>query len=78
MICVDPASMYEKAAIMPVSYLNDCKLVAKIRTTDGFWCFLESDYAQIRRKYRGFTPSVSEAHMEGEIISGCCDRADQY
>jgi hypothetical protein len=78
MICVPANQIYDKAKTMPLSYLDDCRSVAKIQTTDGAWCFLESDYARIRRKYKGFTPSTAEAHMQGEIISGCCDRADQY
>lgn len=78
MICVDSHDMLVKAATMPIAYLDDCKRVATIRASDGFWCFLESDYAKIREKYRKYTPSVAEAHMAGELISGCCDRADQY
>jgi hypothetical protein len=83
MICVPASSIYEKAARMPVAYISDCKAVAQIRTADQFWCFKPSDFFRIRQKYRGYAVSevvVEEKQriQEGEIISGCCDRADQY
>jgi hypothetical protein len=78
MICVPAATIYAKAAKMPVAYLSDCKTVAQIRTDDQFWCFAPSDFFRIRQKYRGYAVSESDQFREGEIISGCCDRADQY
>ncbi len=78
MICVAPHILADKAARMPASYLDECKAAARVRTEDGFWCFSESAYFAIRRKYRGFAPSEADILVEGQIISGCCDRADQF
>ncbi len=76
MICVSEATIVAKASKMPLAYLSDCKAAAHIRTADGHWCFKPSDFFKIRQKYRGY--AVSEADRFREIISGCCDRADQY
>jgi len=78
MICVSADTIYEKAAKMPLAYLDDCKAVAKIRAADQHWCFAPSDFSRIRQKYRGYAVSEADTFREGEIISGCCDRADQY
>ena len=78
MICVSPEAMYAKAAMMPIAYLNECRAVAQLRTEDQFWCFQPSDFYRIRQKYRGYAVSEADRFREGEIISGCCDRADQY
>jgi hypothetical protein len=78
MICVPSARIYSKASKMPVAYLDECKAFALVRTADQFWCFHPSDFFRIRRKYRGYTVSEVDQFREGEIISGCCDRADQY
>lgn len=78
MICVPGDTIYAKAAKMPVAYLADCQAAAQIRTADGHWCFAPSDFFRIRRKYRGYAVSEADQFREGEIISGCCDRADQY
>lgn len=78
MICVPSEQLFAKAAKLPVAYLVDCREVAVIRTADQFWCFKPSDFFRIRRKYRGYAVSESDQFREGEIISGCCDRADQY
>jgi hypothetical protein len=78
MICVASQEIYAKAAKMPVAYLDDCQAAAQIRTADQFWCFKPSDFFRIRRKYRGYAVSAADQFREGEIISGCCDRADQY
>lgn len=78
MICVAADTIYAKAAKMPLAYLADCKAAAQIRTADGHWCFKPSDFFRIRQRYRGFAVSEADRFREGEIISGCCDRADQY
>ena len=78
MICVHPDTIHAKAAIMPVAYLADCRAAAEIRSEDGHWCFAPSDFYRIRQKYRGYAVSEADQFREGEIISGCCDRADQY
>jgi len=78
MICVPADTIYAKAAKMPVAYLADCQAAAQIRITDQHWCFTPSDFFRIRGKYRGYAVSEADAFREGEIISGCCDRADQY
>jgi hypothetical protein len=78
MICVSAETIYAKATKMPLAYLAECKAVAQIRTADQFWCFAPSDFFRIRQKYRGYAVSESDQFREGEIISGCCDRADQY
>jgi hypothetical protein len=78
MICVPASAIHAKAAKMPVAYLVDCEAVAQIRATDQLWCFKPSDFLRIRQKYRGFAVSEADSFREGEIISGCCDRADQY
>ena len=78
MICVSSDTIYAKAAKMPLAYLDDCKAAAQIRTVDQHWCFSPSDFFKIRRKYRGYAVSEADRFREGEIISGCCDRADQY
>lgn len=78
MICVSEATIIAKAAKMPLSYLADCKAAAQIRTADQFWCFKPSDFYKIRQKFRGYAVSEADRFREGEIISGCCDRADQY
>lgn len=76
LICVPAAAVAEKAARMPVAYLDDCKATAVV-STDDFWCWHPSDFFKIRVKYQGFARSEVDRHAEGEIISGCCDRADQ-
>lgn len=78
MICVPADTIYAKAAKMPVAYLSDCQAVATIRLEDGHWCIPPEDFFRIRKKYRGYAVSEADAYREGEIISGCCDRADQY
>lgn len=78
MICVPADTIYAKAAKMPLGYLEDCRSASIIRTEDQHWCFKPSEFFRIRRKYRGYTVSESDTFREGEIISGCCDRADQY
>ena len=78
MICVPASVIHAKAAKMPVAYLADCKAAAQIRTADQFWCFTPSDFFKLRQKYRGYAVSEADRFREGEIISGCCDRADQY
>jgi hypothetical protein len=76
MICLTEASLRKAAANLPISYLSDCRAVAKVNGNQ--WCFSLSDYQAIRQKYRGFAVSEADRYREGEIISGCCDRADQY
>jgi hypothetical protein len=61
---------------MPVAYLDDCRTAAAV-WTDEMACFAPANYFRIRKKYRGFSPSVA-THQKGEPISGCCDRADQF
>jgi hypothetical protein len=78
MICIDATKIYDKAARMPLAYLEDCRSVATVRPEDNYWCFTADDYYRLRRKYRGYAVSESDAYQEGEAISGCCDRADQY
>ena len=76
MICVPEATILAKAAKMPPAYLADCRAAAKIE--QGQWCFTLKDFNRIRRAYRGYAVSEADRFREGEIISGCCDRADQY
>lgn len=78
MICVPEGKIIEAAARMPLAYLSECRAAASIRTADRFWCFKPSDFFRIRRKYRGYAVSEAYKRREHEIISGCCDRADQY
>ena len=78
MICVPAETIFAKSAKMPLAYLEDCRLASTIRTADQYWCFKPSDFFRIRRKYRGYAVSEADTFREGEIISGCCDRADQY
>ena len=78
MICVSPETIYAKAAKMPLAYLEDCRAASSVRSEDGYWCFAPDDFFRILRKYRGYAVSESDRFREGEIISGCCDRADQY
>jgi len=78
LLCVPASVIIEKAAKMPLSYLEECRSVALIRREDDFWCFAPSDFFRIRQKYRGYAVSEADRFREGEIISGCCDRADQY
>lgn len=78
MICIADSVIHEKAKKMPIGYLADCQAAAQIRAADQFWCFKPSDFFRIRQKYRGFAVSEADRFREGEIISGCCDRADQY
>lgn len=61
---------------MPLSYYEDClkKAVAKGESL----CFSLKDFAELHKKYRGYAVSEAEQFRKGEIISGCCDRADQY
>jgi hypothetical protein len=78
MICVPASAIHAKAQKMPVAYLADCQAAALIRPEDGYWCLAPEDFFRIRRKYRGYAVSEADTFREGEIISGCCDRADQY
>ncbi len=78
MICVPSEVIYAKAAKMPLSYLDDCRDASRVRTADQYWCFEPSEFFRIRQKYRGYAVSETYTHAENEIISGCCDRADQY
>lgn len=76
MICVLCDSIRQKAKSMPIGYLTECETAAQKRGKQ--WCFSPEDYQAIRRKYRGYAVSEADRFREGEIISGCCDRADQY
>ncbi len=76
MICIPAAAIEQKAAKMPVTYLQDCKAMS-LQLGDR-WCFEPKDYHFLRKKYRGYAVSESDRFREGAIISGCCDRADQY
>lgn len=76
MICVPEATILAKAAKLPIAYLSDCRAAAQI--ANGQWCFALQDFNRIRRAYRGYAVSEADRFREGEIISGCCDRADQY
>jgi hypothetical protein len=78
MIPVFEKDILEKASRMPAGYLSDCRAAAIIDAHSGVWSFSEKDFASIRRKYRGYAVSEADQFREGEIISGCCDRADQY
>jgi len=78
MICIRAETIHAKAAKMPLAYLAECKAAAQIRADDQYWCFAPSEFFRIRSKYRRYTVSEADAYREGEIISGCCDRADQY
>jgi len=78
MICVDDKVIRERAAKLPVSYLDDCTKVAIIRPDDGAWCFDEKDFYAIRKQYNKYARSEVDVYVLGEPISGCCDRADQY
>ena len=78
MICVPAETIYAKAAKMPMAYLQDCRAASVVRNADQFWCFAPSDFFRIRKKYRRYSVSEADTFREGEIISGCCDRADQY
>jgi hypothetical protein len=76
--CVNPEELISKARKMPLAYLEDCRALAIIREQDGFWCFSVANYDLLVRRYRGYATSEADRFREGEIISGCCDRADQY
>lgn len=78
MICVPESTIQAAAKKLPVAYLEDCRAVAQIQSDTGRWCFSPVDFFYIRKKYRGYTASEADTYREGEIISGCCDRADQY
>jgi hypothetical protein len=78
MICVPADTIYAAAAKMPPAYLADCQAAATVRPEDGHWCIPTEDFFRIRKKYRGYALSEADTFREGEIISGCCDRADQY
>ncbi len=77
MICVSDELMQAKAKTMPISYLEDCRVLARIRPEDGQWCFSPSNYTAIHRKYSKYQLSTTAEHDIREPISGCCDRADQ-
>jgi hypothetical protein len=77
-IHVAEADVFEKAARMPASYLEDCRAVAVIDPVFKNWSFPPSDFFRLRNKYRGYAVSEADRYEEGQIISGCCDRADQY
>ncbi len=78
MICIPSETINAKAEKMPLTYLVDCRAASSVRAEDGYWCFTPEEFFRIRRKYRGYAVSESDRFREGEIISGCCDRADQY
>jgi hypothetical protein len=78
MICIASEIIHAKAARMPLGYLEDCRSAATVRAEGKYWCFQPSDFSRIRRKYRGYAVSQADTFRDGEIISGCCDRADQY
>jgi hypothetical protein len=78
MICIPSHLILEEAKRMPVGYLQDCKSVCTINEDHDLWCFSEADHSAIRAKYRGYAVSESGRFREGQKISGCCDRADQY
>lgn len=61
---------------MPVAYWTDC-VEKSVRQGESL-CFLPQDYADLRQKYRKYAVSDADRFRDGEIISGCCDRADQY
>ncbi len=74
MICVPDATMQQRAKSLPIFYLDECRRVAVVKNEQ--WCFEPSDFMQIRKKFRKY--SRSEADPAQAVISGCCDRADQY
>lgn len=76
MICVPISLIQEKARTMPIDYWSEC--VACSTRSGEMLCFSLKNYTMLRRKYRRYAVSESDKFREGEIISGCCDRADQY
>lgn len=78
MICVPSKYILQAARGLPIGYFEDCQAACIIDEKHDLWCFSEADYSKIRRKYRGYAVSEADPYREGEIISGCCDRADQY
>lgn len=76
MIRVLLSAIEKKAKAMPAAYRKDC-FAAGQKDGDAL-IFLPQDYEGIRRQYRGYAVSEADRFREGEIISGCCDRADQY
>lgn len=77
-IHVAESSVLTKAATLPVAYLADCRAAAVIDPISGNWAFPPAEFFRIRRKYRGYAISEVDRYEETRIISGCCDRADQY
>lgn len=77
-IVVAEQDILVQSATMPIGYLEDCRKSATIISDKGLWLFAPSDFFRIRQKYRGYAVSEADRFREGEIISGCCDRADQY
>jgi hypothetical protein len=78
MICVPAEAIFAKAAKCRSLILKTAASASTVRTADQYWCFKTSDFFRIRRKYGGYAVSEADTFREGEIISGCCDRADQY
>jgi hypothetical protein len=76
MICVPLSLIEQTAKTMPVAYLADCKAASVLQ--NDMMCFSKEAYLAIRQKYRGYAVSEADRFRKGEIISGCCDRADQY
>jgi len=78
MLLVSKKAIEERAASLPVGYLKECEAVADTQTHEGYWRFELKDYFRIKKKYARYTKTEAHAHEEGQPISGCCDRADQY
>jgi hypothetical protein len=77
MIKVSKQAIFEKAKRLPISYLQDCE-ASSVPEGEDYWVFSVSAYKSLLFKYRGYVVSEADTFREGDIISGCCDRADQY
>jgi hypothetical protein len=77
MICVHEIDILERAKNVPVGYLRDVAAAA-VKNAKNQYCFAPEDYETIRAKYGKYTPSVADTFVKGQVISGCCDHADQY
>lgn len=83
LICYEGAHIESIAKTLPIGFAKDIEAIKHQDFLGALYCFDAQEFSSVMGKYRGYAVSevaLEEAQRirEGEIISGCCDRADQY
>jgi len=76
--CVATEHIEALSRKLPIAFKEECRQLIHSFLDEKFWCFTEQNWNTLMKKYGKFSVSEADTFREGEIISGCCDRADQY